>query len=274
MTTYRWASRENLRVSIGIEAQILRPPGLQKCCSRCSTYPASIFSLGLFLDCLCASSEYMGHLSLEDWAVCVTTGWVVSTPSQWCPEWLSQASAKMQRFHPTAQWTWQEQKHSFVLPGSCLPMWSLSSHSGNVFFSLPLYSECSASWLWPSLRASSASTFLHPSSLLAQASAAFSQITLAPLDPHVAANSAFPDLCSSSGWPKSSPYQLSPLSNAFENPENLKDRRNWPSVESTQPPPPTQSQQPCQVAKRPCLNVSSESEIPPTLVIPLQFVLL
>lgn len=160
------------------------------------------------------------------------------------------------------------------LPGSCLPMWSLSSHSGNVFFSLPLYSECSASWLWPSLRASSASTFLHPSSLLAQASAAFSQITLAPLDPHVAANSAFPDLCSSSGWPKSSPYQLSPLSNAFENPENLNDRRNWPSVESTQPPPPTQSQQPCQVAKRPCLNVSSESEIPPTLVIPLQFVLL
>ena len=139
-----------------------------------------------------------------------------------------------QRFHPSAQWTRQGQKHSFILPGSCLPMWILSSHSRNgLVFSLPLHSECSANWLWFSIRASSASTFLHPFIPASPGHCSLLSDNFGPLDPHVAANSTFSDLRSSSGEPKSSPYQLSPLSDAFENPENLNDRRSWPSVEPT-----------------------------------------
>lgn len=189
MTTYPWASRENLRVGIVIKAQILRPPGLQKSCIRCINISCFHLQFGP-IPWLLLCQFWVHGPSLLRGLSCMCHNWVGGVCALPVMPWMAFSGLCKdawnwiinQKFHPTAQWTWQGQKHSFILPGSCLPTWSLSSHSGNGsdFFSLPLYSECSANWLWPSIRASSASTFLHPSSLLAQATAAFSQITLAP----------------------------------------------------------------------------------------------
>lgn len=269
MTTYRWASRENLRVSTGIEAQILRPPGLQMLnisCFHLQFGPVPWLPLCQF---------WVHGPSLLRGLSCMCHNWVGGVYALPVMPWMAFSGLCKDAEVPSHSPVNLAGTETFVRLA-----WVVFAHVESLFpFWECLLLPSPLQWVFSQLALAFHQSLISiqlPPSLIPASPGLCSLLSdnFGPLDPHVAANSAFPDLCSSSGWPKSSPYQLSPLSNAFENPENLNDRRNWPSVESTQQPPPTQSQQPCQVAKQPCLNVSSESEIPPTPVIPLQFVLL